>query len=275
MPSLRLTSKPLSAPAPRLATAFALAIALGGGVTDAAAQRPGPESPDSTTWGLGLGVFSAQKPYTGIDRENKVLPLVQFENRYVRVLGPGIEAKLPSLALGGAHRLDLRLVGLYDGAGYEAGDAPVLAGMAERKAGFWLGAKVKWRNDVVDVGAEWLADASGHSKGQRFGLGLEKTWQSGGNLLLTPYLTAHWHDKKVVDYYYGVRASEARVGRPAYAGQSTVNTEAGVRAVYRFDAHQSVLLNVGVTRLGKEIRNSPLVDRSSENRVVLGYLYRF
>ncbi|WP_457325687.1 MipA/OmpV family protein [Roseateles sp. P5_E11] len=30
-----------------------------------------------------------------------------------------------------------------------------------------------------------------------------------------------------------------------------------------------------MTSLAKEIKNSPLVDRSTENRVAIGYMYRF
>jgi len=32
---------------------------------------------------------------------------------------------------------------------------------------------------------------------------------------------------------------------------------------------------VSATRLAPEIQDSPLVDRSTENRVLLGYVYRF
>ncbi len=61
----------------------------------------------------------------------------------------------------------------------------------------------------------------------------------------------------------------------AYAGKAAVNPELSLTALYRFDRHQSLMLNAGVKSLGKEIKDSPLVDRTTENRVMLGYLYRF
>ncbi|MFY9512689.1 MAG: MipA/OmpV family protein [Rubrivivax sp.] len=268
----------MSSPAstPRTTALRTLAVTLCSAVTHAAAQQPpGAGAPDTSTWGLGLGAISVQKPYAGKDRETWLLPMLHFENRYVRVFGPSVEAKLPSLGLGDAQRLDFRIVGQYDGSGYEADDAPVLAGMAKRKAGFWAGAKAKWHNGVVDVGAEWLADVSGRSKGQRFGLGLEKTWHLGTQLLLTPRLGAHWLDSKFIDYYYGVRSSEALAGRPAYAGRAGVNLELGLRAMLRLDGQQALMFDAGVTSLASEIRDSPLVGRSSDNRVLLGYMYRF
>lgn len=45
--------------------------------------------------------------------------------------------------------------------------------------------------------------------------------------------------------------------------------------MYMFDRHHFVMLGVGATSLSKEIKNSPLVDRSSENRVFMAYTYRF
>jgi outer membrane protein len=93
--------------------------------------------------------------------------------------------------------------------------------------------------------------------------------------MVMPYVTAHWLDKKYVDYYYGVRAAEATAGRAAYVGKGGVNVDVGLRTMYRFDEHHSMLLDVGITRLAKEIKASPLVDRSRTNRVILGYMYSF
>jgi len=268
-----------STPLARIALASAaVAITLGSAAAPASAQQPGAGEGGElagSTWGLGIGAISAQQPYTGIDRDNKVLPVILFENRYVRLFGPTLEAKLPSLALGGSQRLDVRAVVQYDGNGYESDDAPILAGMAKRRSGFWAGAKVKWDNDIANVGVEWLADVSSHSKGQRLNLELERSWRFGERVVVTPRLAAQWSDRKTVDYYFGVRDSEAVGGRPAYDGRSGTSIDVGVRTMFNIDAHQALLFNVGVTALPSEIRDSPIVDRSTENRVLVAYLYRF
>jgi outer membrane protein len=93
--------------------------------------------------------------------------------------------------------------------------------------------------------------------------------------MLTPRVVAIWYDKKYTDYYYGVRPDEVMAGRPAYGGEAGTNAQLGVRAMYRLDAAQSVLFDVSATSLGKGITNSPLVNRTSESRVTVGYLYRF
>lgn len=249
---------------------FAPALAL----ADDADVKPG-EPTSGSTWGLGVAAISTQKAYAGIDRDNRALPLVYFENRWVRVFGPRVEFKLPSVDVGSSQKIDFSLVARYDENGYEPDDAPILSGMEERKSGFWAGGKVTWRNSVADLSAEVLADASGHSKGQRATLQLERTFRFGDHVMLAPRLGASWLSKKYVDYYYGVRDNEVRADRSAYVGESTVNAELGARATYRFNASHAMFVDVGVTSLGNEIKNSPLVDRSTENRVSVGYLYRF
>lgn len=240
-----------------------------------AQQPPGKDEPEGSSWGLGLAAISAQKAYKGMDRETKALPMISYENRYVKLGGPNLELKLPGIELSESQRLNFGIVTkLFDGAGYEAGDSPALAGMAERKSSVWFGAKMEWENDLADVKLEWLG-ASGNSKGQRLTFGLERKIMLSPSLMLIPQVGVEWVDKKYVDYYYGVRANEATAGRAAYTGKATVNPEINLTGIYRFDKHHSMMLNVGVRSLGKEIKDSPIVGRSTENRVMLGYKYSF
>lgn len=250
----------------------ATALALGMCATALAGAAPADEA---SSWGLGFAAFSVQHPYTDIKRENHVLPLISYENQYVRVFGPVVELKAYSIDLGDGQRLDLRVTGKYDFSGYESDDATILDGMRERKSSVWVGAKAIWRTGVVDVSAEVQADAARKSRGRRASLGLEKNWRAGEHVILAPRVSAAWVDKKYVDYYYGVAADEARPGRVAYVGKSGVNAELGLRGTYIIDANHSLFLDLGVTKLAKGIKDSPLADRSTENRVGLGYLYSF
>jgi MipA family protein len=265
-----------------VARLVALAVFLGGAAASAAAQERGTDGPggseQGTQWGLGIGMIAKQDAYKGIKRDTEVVPVLRFENEYLEFFGLGLEVKLPSLKLGEGNQIKFGLVGEFDMSGYEAKDArktPILAGMKERKGGLWAGAKATWETEVISISAELTADASGHSKGRRFSLGLEKEWHLGEKTMLVPYVTAHRLDNKYVDYYYGVRAAEATVERAAYAGKGGMNLEIGLRAVHQFDEHHSMLLDVGVTRLAKQIKASPLVGRGNTNQVILGYVYNF
>jgi len=101
-------------------TASALVLGLGMGSMASAA---GAEASSESSWGLGIAAVSTQKPYAGIDRDNTAFPLVYFENKYVRIFGPGVELKLHSLAINDSQRVNFRLVGKYNGSGYEDDDA--------------------------------------------------------------------------------------------------------------------------------------------------------
>lgn len=229
----------------------------------------------SSSWGLGIGAKSSQKPYTGIERENEMLPLIQFENQYIRLFGPNVALKLPGFEITETHKIDFSLVGKFDSSGYEDNDADILEGMSDRKSGFWAGARVDWQTGLADVSLEWVHDVSGHSKGQSVRLGLERTWQFSERVMLTPRVGATWQDSKYVDYYFGVRESEVLANRGFYEGKSGVNTEVGLRGVYMFDNHNSVFVDAEVSKLSSAIKDSPLVDRSTQNNLTFGYVYRF
>lgn len=260
--------------------AIACATILLLGCTTGALAQPSPQTtplPEADTpWGLGLAAGSVQKPYNGMARKAIALPLLSYENQYIKLSSPNLEVKLPGLTFSDSSRLRFSLEArFFSEGGYQASDSAALAGMAERKSSAWIGPAVRWETSIADVKLELLGDASGHSKGRRVALGLQRRWVLGNHLMLVPQVGVEWVDEKYVTYYYGVLASEATPERAAYAGQSTMNVGASLSAVYRFDRQQSLVLNAGVKSLGKEIKNSPIVGRSTENRLTVGYLYRF
>jgi len=225
--------------------------------------------PGESQWGLGLGVGVERKPYRGMDNDTLGLPLIYYENQWVRVLGPGVDVKLPS-----AGPVSFRLSARYSGDGYEASDSPYLIGMAERKGGVWLGGSATWHTAFANLSAELTADASGNSEGRQFKFEVDRRFSSG-KFHFTPRLAAIQLDSKYVGYYYGVNASEVMAGRSQYGGDSTVNMEVGLRIDYTLSPKQNIFLDLSSTSLGSAIKDSPLVDRSSQTGLRVGYLYRF
>lgn len=229
-----------------------------------------PDSSSETRWGLGFGAGTIRRPYQGADDETVALPVLLFENRWLSVAGPGIDLKLPS-----TKPLSFRLRARYElGLGYEADDSPVLTGMEERKAGIWMGGAALWRTGVVDIEAEWLADVSGYSEGQRATLGLQRRFPLG-RFSITPRMEAIWLDHRNVNYYYGVRSQEVRAGRSLYEPDSAVNLRLGLRVDYRIMPRHAVSLDLSATRLGSAIEDSPIVDQSGASAAFVVYSYRF
>lgn len=233
------------------------------------------EDGQQSSWGLGIGLVSSQKAYTDMDRDSSVIPFISYENEYIEVLGPNLKYKLPGFELNESNKFNFNIVGEYDFSDNDPDETPILHGMEERKGGFWAGAAAEWQNPVVNVSLEWLTEVAGDSEGSVINLGVERSWHIGQRFMLTPRLVLSQVDKNYVDYYYGVRADEVSSDRAFYQGEAGLNTEIGLRAMYMFDRNQMLMLDLAVTSLAREIKDSPLVDSSTESRVILGYIYRF
>ncbi len=161
--STAMTLLPRS-PLPLIAAAVATLLPL-----TSLAQPPAEGDAPRSTWAAGLAVMPETQAYRDFDDKLRVLPLLTFENRWVRVFGPGVELKL-----GRSGPLSYGLTASYARDGYDAGDSTFLAGMDKRRASAWLGGRLGLRTEFASLSAHWQADASGHSKGQKLRLGAER-----------------------------------------------------------------------------------------------------
>jgi outer membrane protein len=116
---------------------------------------------------------------------------------------------------------------------------------------------------------------SGNSKGSELQLGIEHSFNFERKFQVTPHASMIRQDAKLVDYYYGVRASEATAARPEYKGKSTTETQFGVRFGYLMTPNQKFILDVSDAHFGSGITNSPIVDKKTTPAFQLGYLYSF
>ena len=230
---------------------------------------PLAQGAEDSQWGLGLVAGAMRKPYRDIGNDAIVFPLLSYENRWVRIKGPGIELKL---AAGGSFETTLRA--RYSNDGYEAEDSPYLEGMRERKASIWIGPALSWQQNGTTLSFEWLADASGHSKGTQASLSLERRF-THGRWSLTPRIGATVRSAKTVNYYFGVDASEARAWRPTYKPGSSTGADLGARLTYSLDASSFLLLDAGIGQLGNAVKASPLTENSTQRHLFVGYLHNF
>lgn len=251
MPVLRL--------ARLLAPVLALALAA-----PAAAQPSGDKS-----FSLGAGVIVSPRPYLDADAEITALPVLglRYKAFYFEGIRTGFRGRPhPNLELDGF------VQARFDG--FEEGDSPALAGMADRDLSMDAGFGVAGKWDGAEVGLSVLADVLDESDGQEVELRLGFPFDAG-NWRLTPSATVAWLSEDLVGHYFGVLPGEARPGRPAYAGDDTVSFEVGFRALRIFDSGWTLLLDVGAVAHGGEIRDSPIVDEelSVKARAALFYTW--
>jgi MipA family protein len=222
--------------------------------------------------GLGAGGVVAETPY-GFTTYS-ALPMIDYDSTYFRVRGPAADLKLPWIS---SDQLSFALrASIGVGEGYDAGDADILRGMADRDGGlFWAGAAMEWHTDIADISLEGLADVAGDSDGLRLQLEASHMFFLGEQVSLVPRIAATLMDENMVDFFYGVRPGEATAARPAFRGSSTVNFGAGVSVGYAPWENHMLMLDLGVTHLGDGITDSPIVVDDTLGTILGGYVFRF
>ena len=225
------------------------------------------DAPNITQWGLGAGVAYEESPYKGDGSQFSPIPVVYFEDKWIRFLGTTLDIKA-----GQWDGFQLSLRGRYAlGEGYKGSDAPILNDMQTRDGAVWLGPAMAWDTEYGRLSGDFLTAGN---KGLKAHLEFGKSF-GFGQFSVEPHIGAEWLNSDNVDYYYGVRQSEARPGRSQYNGKSTYNVSAGARVDYQLSPRQRISLDMGVTRLGSGITDSPLVGRTYTPQARLGYLYQF
>ena len=226
------------------------------------------QQPDAPRWTLGALVIDRDAPYRDLDEGLLAVPLVRFEGEraYLRGLRGGVrlvESPGYELAVFAQARLD----------GYDSQDSPTLAGMADRRASLDLGVASTWtsqRRGTLELSA--AADALDRSGGYE----LAATWTgrfAAGGWSLFPGASLRWQDEKMLDYYYGVRASEATPTRAAYAADSAVTPEVSLLATRTLGARWELFARASHAWLPSEVTDSPLVDRNGSTGLFVGIGY--
>jgi len=220
-----------------------------------------------TQWGLAAGVGVSKSPYKGNGTDVLPISLLFFDNKWLHVGGTTADIKIGrwhavSLAL----RLDYAI-----GDGYRGKDAPILNGMQTRKSTFWYGPAVSWDTSVGVVSASLMTSGN---KGRQASIDFSKRFEAG-RFGISPYVGLNWMSHRYVDYYYGVRPTEVRNDRPAYAGKSAFKLSFGTFVDYHFTERQSVGLQAGLSYTSRGITNSPIVRSTLSPELGLVYIYRF
>ena len=236
------------------------------------AGMPLPKSTRAGNWhGLvGGAVMVLQQPIA--DRRSFVLPLVSVTYRHSVYWHIG---QLGVYVLSSDdHRARLALA-LKARRGYDPADYAGLAGMDKRATSAEAGLHGIWLTRAALISYGVFTDVSGHSHGNSAQLRLAHPFRIAPRWHLTPSVGAEWLSDKVVDYYYGVKPSEATPARPAYTGTASVNLRAGLMLSHRLAHAWSLFGGVGVTRLGSGISASPIVIHDTISALHFGGAWHF
>jgi outer membrane protein len=220
-----------------------------------------------TTFHVGGGGLIQVLPYAGVDTKVYPAPVVAYEGKrlYVRsaivgyriisenglMIGPQVEPRVE---------------------GYKEDDSPFLSGMRDRNWSVDGGVNIEAATPVGLLGVSIVTDLLGRSCGQEVEF---------RHLIMLPVLGFHlipsggvrWKSEKLVDYYYGVKPSEARPGRPAYQGEQAFDPFLRLVVRRKLTKHWSLFSDARYEWLASEITDSPIVSKDYQFSITAGALY--
>ena len=232
----------------------------------AAAQPPGASR---NGWSLGVAVISSPEPYVDADNETLVVPALSITAG--RFSFRGIAA---AWQLGEWGDFEAEAILRARFSGYDAEDSPFLEGMEDRRKSADLGLELTWERERFGLRLTPAVDVLGRSDGVEVGLDAFVPIRFGP-VRLEPRVGAAWQSADLVDYYYGVRPEEARPGRPAWRGESTVNATAGLFVFSPLTQRLLLQSFLRLERLGPEIEDSPIVADATALTAFAAVSYRF
>lgn len=262
---------------------FAGLLSVGLGVTQPAVAQNEQEPLSNIVSGAGSAGLGAllqvsPSPYRDAGNRYDLLPIYLYEGERVFLQSNRVGLKLSggkpdSSGASADQRLDLFVEQRLEG--FPSDKLPAsLSGMASRGSGIDLGLAYRFHQPWGNIDAELVHDISGTSKGSEARLGYSYDWRSS-RLTLRPSLSVARRDARLNNYYFGVQANEAAVGRPAYSSSAGTNATLGLYGTYELTQRWRLLAGVSATRLSQSVQGSPIVERKLVPAVYLGAAYDF
>ena len=220
--------------------------------------------------GLGAMIRSERSTYKGAGVSHDLVPLYLYEGKrfFLHPMRAGLK-----LSDDGGHRVDLFLEHRFEGFPYGR-IPPALAGMQARQSTTDLGVSYTYRAAWGNLRAEFAHDALDVTKGEELRFGYSYDWNSG-RWHLRPALTLMQRSAKLNNYYYGVRADEAKANRPEYMPGAGTDAWLGLYGYYDLSRGWRFLGGLGVNLLDSHVRKSPIVRDANRPTLFLGAAYDF
>jgi len=218
---------------------------------------------------VGAGFITSPRPYIGAEPQSFPVPVIHI--RYKRWF---LESIRGGYSFVQRESFDARAFTQVRFRGLEPESSPFLEGMVTREKSLDAGVEMIYRGRPVGFRVAALTDVLGRSNGQEVSA-QALTGAPLGKALVLAGFGPRWLSQSRVDYYYGVRPSEALPERPAYVGTSTINWDLTVSTIYKPTSRWTVFALVTREGFGAAIKASPLVDRTSAYSLVASLSYRF
>ncbi|MGB5491604.1 MAG: MipA/OmpV family protein [Woeseiaceae bacterium] len=262
------------APVHHRSRAFVLACLLGACAwADAGEVLDRLRNIDLNDYALGVAISTSETPYAGAEQSTIAYPyLTSFSDSslndewlFIRDGDLGIRRVIEN-------GWEYGLSGTVRTLGLGNSDSPRRPGLESRKWTAEAGPILAYRGWPVHIDLKAHFDLLGRHNGLvgEVGLSMPFAWDRS---YIVPGIGVIYYDRDFVDYYYGVSQNEELVSRPAYVGDTALNTSATVRFGYALSKKWLLSGSVDIEYLDASISDSPIVDKSRLWSARLGLAY--
>ncbi|WP_457746990.1 MipA/OmpV family protein [Sulfurimonas sp.] len=223
---------------------------------------------------LGFGPYIQSQPYKDVNDLLLPSPVIFYDNGifYVRWSRFGLYflgEKTSEYAWGFSLTAQPRTLG------YEPSDSSTLTGMQTRESSFEGGLafsasyhdkeyiEVMFLNDLLNRYNSWILRCE---IGDEFQLGVFKFY---------PSIVGIYQTDKFLNYYYGVKDSEATISRPAYTPSDGLEFGVQTYISYPFTQDLSALINLRYDILAQSAQDSPIVKDNYIYSGLVSLIYTF
>lgn len=207
---------------------------------------------ESLSIGPGLFATGQYRVESKIDHHSSdaaftTFPYVYYKNGRFEI--NGLEAKFKFQP---ANRLEIGPIIKYSGDFYEG------PGIEERELSAFAGFFFNF--DLLQI--SYLKGIHSDDTGSIGEVAVRDNFKITDSWYLNYSLGLEFFDDKYVDYYFGVKPSEAGLF-PTYSGKSSLNTVVSIGSFIDLGHQVSLYLSLGHKFLGSEVSDSPTVDREN------------
>lgn len=163
---------------------------------------------------------------------------------------------------------------VLSGSPYKSSDAQVLKGMSERRMGADIGLNVDMKLGDGMLSAFFQHDVTGASGGYNSGLKYAHIFDFGA-IDLVPFAGLTYYSDDYVDYYYGVKTTEATSNRKAYKAKGAFTYTAGYKLIAALGENFNFNHSAAYVGLGDEMSKSSIVNKDSQWFLSASVSYHF
>lgn len=231
------------------------------------------QSAQAANWSLGAGALVSPDPYVGYKNKVYPVPMIGYEGKsfYFRGFNGGYY-------LWNDESDKVALTAFYSPIHFRAKDSSnhQMKRLDNRYATVMGG--ISWTHTTAQLGSLRTVLA-GDMLGNSNGITWDNTWiyhYQYARWRLSPGVGIQWNSANHNDYYYGVSRSESsRSGMHTWDAGSSWNPYVELSVNYSITPSWSIFGMGRYVRLGKAIKDSPMVDNSWTGVLLTGVNYRF